>query len=149
MESSLQAFQNYKSDCAERQTAPRNTSNSNSHNASNNQTPRVIQFIKGTQGSYPLGNPPYSCDRGPTTQSGSYEPHNHPSGGNNYNCDRGVKPSTTTCPSGNNNNNIWSTPNRVESHDVIWFRCGKKGHMLKYHPDPTWCHIMKWFHSRM
>ena len=42
MESSLQAFQNYKSDYAERPTAPRNTSNSNSHNTSNNQTPRVI-----------------------------------------------------------------------------------------------------------
>ena len=102
-ESLLQAFQNYKSDCAERPTTSRNTSNSNSHNISNNQTPRVVQFVKRKQGSYPLGNPPYSCDSGPTTQSGSYDPHNCPSGGNSYYCDRGVKPSMTTHPSGNNN----------------------------------------------
>ena len=54
MDSSLQAFQNYKSDCAERPTTPRNTSNSNSHNASNNPTPRVIWFVKRKQGSYPF-----------------------------------------------------------------------------------------------
>ena len=140
MESLLQAFQNYKSNCAERPTTSRNTSNSNSHNSSNNQTQRVVRFVKRTQGSYPPGNPQYTRDRGPTTRSGSYDPCNRPSGGNNYNHDKGVKPSTTTCPSGNNNN-VWSTPtgstpNRVESHDMICFRCGKRGHMSKYCPDP-------------
>ena len=109
MESSLQAFQNYKNDYAERLAAQRNTSNSNSHNTSNNRMLRVVRFVKRKQGSYSLGNPQYSRDRGPTTQSGSYDPRNCPSGGNNYNCDRGVKRSTTTRPSGNNNN-IWSTP---------------------------------------
>ena len=72
----------------------------------------------------------------------SYDPRNHPSGGNNYNCDKGVKPSMMTHPSGNNNNvqstPTGSTPNRVESHDLICFRCGKKGHMSKYCPDPPW-----------
>ena len=67
MESSLQAFQNYKSDRAERLTASRNTSNSNSHNSSNNRMPRVVRFVKRKQGSYPSGNPQYSRDRGPTT----------------------------------------------------------------------------------
>ena len=115
MESSLQAFQNYKSNHAKRPTALRNTSNSNSHNTFNNWTTRVVQFVKRKQGSYPSGNPQYSHDRGPTTQSGSYDPRNCPSGGNSYNCDRGVKPSMTTRPSGNHNN-IWSastgsTPN--------------------------------------
>jgi hypothetical protein len=133
MESSLQAFQNYKSDRAERPTAPRNTSNSNSHNASNNRMPRVIRFVKRKQGSYPSGNPQYFRARGPTTRSGSYDPRNRPSGGNNYNRDRGAKLSMTTRPSGNNNNirsaPTGSTPNRMESHDVICFRCGKKGHM--------------------
>ena len=47
-----------------------------------------------------------------------------------------------THPSGNNNNvqsdPTGSTPNRVESHEVICFRCGKKGHMPKYCPDPPW-----------
>ena len=73
MESSLQAFQNYKSDHAERLTAPRNTSNSNSHNSSNNRTLRVVRLVKRKQGNYLLGNPKYSRDRGPTTQSGSYD----------------------------------------------------------------------------
>jgi hypothetical protein len=66
-----------------------------------------------------------------------------PSGGNNYNHDRGVKPSTTTRPSGNNNNSqstlTGSTLNQVESHEVICFRCGKKGPMSKYCPDPHRC----------
>ena len=51
MESSLQAFQNYKSDCAERPTAPRNTSNSNSHNSSNNWMPRVVRLLRGNKGA--------------------------------------------------------------------------------------------------
>ena len=42
MESLLQAFQNYKSDRAERLTTLRNTSNSNSHGTSNNQMLRVV-----------------------------------------------------------------------------------------------------------
>jgi hypothetical protein len=42
MESSLQAFQNYKSDCAERPTTLRNTSNSNSYSTSINQTLRIV-----------------------------------------------------------------------------------------------------------
>ena len=42
MESLLQAFQNYKSDGAEKLTAQRNTSHSTSHSISNNQTPQVI-----------------------------------------------------------------------------------------------------------
>ena len=82
---------------------------------------RVVQFVKRKQGSYPPGNPQYSRDRGPTTRSGSYDPHNRPSGGNNYNRNKGVKPSTTIRPS-SNNNNVRSTPNRVESHNVICFR---------------------------
>ena len=126
MESSLQAFQNYKSDRAKRPTDSRNTNNSNSHNSSNNRMQRVIRFVKRKQGSYPLGNPQYSRDQGPATRSGSYDPRNCPSGGNNYNRDKGVKPSTMTCPSGNNNNvqstPTGSTPNRVESHNVICFR---------------------------
>ena len=45
------------------------------------------------------------------------------------------------CPSSNNNS--WSaptgtTPNQVESHEVIHFRCGKKGHMSKYCLNPPW-----------
>ena len=92
MEISLQAFQNYKSDRAERPTASRYTSNSNSHNSSNNWMPRVVQFVKRKQESYPSGNPQYSHDRGPTTRSGSYDPCNRLSGGNNYNRNRGVKP---------------------------------------------------------
>ena len=42
MESSLQAFQNYKSDHAERATTLRNSSNSNSHSTSHNQMLPVI-----------------------------------------------------------------------------------------------------------
>ena len=118
MESLLQAFQNYKSERAERPTASRNTSNSNSHNSSNNWTPRVVRFVKRKQGSYPSGNPQYSCDQGPTTWSGNYDPRNRPSGGNNYNRDNGVKPSLTIRPSGNNNN-IRST--RIEWNHTTWF----------------------------
>ena len=92
MESSLQAFQNYKRDRAERLTAPRNNSNSNSQNTSNNRTPRIVWFVKSKQESYPLGNPQNSHDRGPTTWSGSYDPHNRPTGGNNYNCNKYLTP---------------------------------------------------------
>lgn len=46
----------------------------------------------------------------------------------------------TTCPSSGNNNNqsapTGSTPNCGAPHDLICFRCGKKGHMSKEYPEP-------------
>ena len=45
MERSLEPFQNYKSNCAERPTTQRNTSNSNFHSTFNNRMPRVVQLL--------------------------------------------------------------------------------------------------------
>ncbi len=130
MESSLQAFHNYKNERHEKSNTQRNsTNNSNPQQSSNNRTPRVVRFIKRQPGNQPNGNSHYTKTKGPVTRSNT-RPENRPSGSNHNINNRERDTRHAPRPSGNNNksNPQGNTQARGASNNVECWRCGKKGH---------------------
>jgi hypothetical protein len=58
MESSIQAYHNYRNEQSERSNIPKNTGNTSTpqQGTSNNCTPRVVRFVKRNSGNYPKWN---------------------------------------------------------------------------------------------
>ena len=122
MESSIQAYHNYKSERHERPNTPSTTKPGGTQ--SNTRTQRVVRFIRRNNGNYRS-----NTHRGPPNRGGprtNYRP------GNTNNNSRETRQNT---PRPNNDNRSGSAGNtqhktgHTHSSDVVCYKCGKPGHI--------------------
>jgi hypothetical protein len=125
MESSIQAYHNYKSKRHKRPSTP-STTKPGGTPQSNTRTPHVVRFIKRNHGNY-QGN----THRGPPNQGGLRP--NYQTGNNNYN--NNTRETKQNMPRPNNDNRSGSTgntqnkPGHNHNSDIVCYKCGKPGHI--------------------
>ena len=125
MESSIQAYHNYKSERQERSSVQRTTTSTTPQNTTT-RTPRVVRFVKRTSGNYQSGN--FQKDKTDANHSGSKPNYRGPSGYTANNRDKGARQSTPR-PGGNNKS---GTADRGrDSSDVECYLCHQKGHYAR------------------
>jgi hypothetical protein len=84
MESSIQAYHNYKNERSDRSVIPRSTGQTSTpqQGSSNNRTTRVVRFVKRNPGKYPSRN--FQSNREATPLKSQPKGHYHPRGGSGH-----------------------------------------------------------------
>ena len=127
MESSLQAFHNYRSERHEKSTTQRSTNSSTIPNNSNTRAPRVVRFVKKDQGSNHNGDFQRKDYKGSNTRPSS-KPGYRPSRPSQPN-DKGAR--STPRPNNSKSGQVGNSYTKATNSDVECYRCGKRGHYSK------------------
>jgi hypothetical protein len=129
MESSIQAYHNYKNKCTEHSSNPQSTSKSSTHpSGSMTRPPQTVRFIRRSSGNHQGGPQPNRQSQCYQTQ-GSHCPsgNDRTPTANNSGGDREMRQNTPR-PSGNFNRSGSSGNIQSCSSEVTCFKCSKKGH---------------------
>src|ERR1700729_3086394 len=121
MESSIQAYQNYKSDRQERSTTQKSTPATSTPQTTTTRRPRVVRFVK----KYQTRSTGQNFQR---NQSNTRDVTNNTFPSNN-NADKGARTNNSRPNYMNTKgNSSGNTQNKTASKDVECYNCGEKGH---------------------
>ena len=134
MESSIQAYHNYRNERHERLSVSGTTKPSGTTPTNNNtRAPRVLRFVKKNPGNIRWGS---SKDTRDTQNQGTSRPYPRPSGGNNNNRNSNnrkyTRPNASRTENENKGASTGNTQNKAghnHGSDVTCYKCGKLGHI--------------------
>ena len=124
MESSLQAFHNYRSERHEKLTTQRVANTSNTASNQNTRTSRIVRFVKRENGSNHTGDSQRKEYKGSTMRP-STKPGYKPSKPSHTN-DKGAR--NTPRPNNSRSGQTGNSYNKTAPKEIECYRCGKKGH---------------------
>ena len=137
MESSIQAYHNYKNERSERSVVLRSTTSTSNpqQNNTNNRTTRVVRFVKRNTGSYPSRN--FQNNRDSTPNRSQPKTNYRPGGSGGHNAQKSGTRQSTPRPHNHQHKPRDDTSGKKATplEEVECYLCHRMGHYASNCPD--------------